>query len=63
MRKGSWLNRPVIIKQANETNKYDVAVAKAKALPGALNAVKQYANDGVLYYGEIRRIINSSTEK
>ncbi len=63
MRKGSWLNRPVIVKQAVETNINDVLVARAEALPAAINAIAAYngANGRMDYNHAIEKLTKSLT--
>lgn len=40
MRKGSWLSRPIQVNQTPATNKFDVKVAYAKALPQILDQIR-----------------------
>jgi len=39
MRKGAWLNRPIIIHQRPATNAYDVEVARIKGIVDSIHEV------------------------
>lgn len=53
--KGAWLNRPAIIRQARQTNRYDVQREKVIQLGVALR--EAVARDRVVTGGDILRAI------
>jgi len=63
MRKGAWLNRPIIVNSTPPTNEYDVQVAKAKALPAAIDSIGAYngTTARIDYYSIIERLTKAMT--
>lgn len=49
--KGAWLNRPAIIRQARQTNRYDVQVERLRQLGAALREL--HANGQIIGRAEL----------
>jgi hypothetical protein len=49
MRKGAWLNRIQVVRQARQTNENDVRIAKISCINNELNRLRMPSDSAPLY--------------